>query len=60
MAKQRAKTSAKKDAQSRKMRDLPAKSLGVRKAASVKGGTKAAAGQEPYLKITLKDVLISG
>ena len=49
MVKQRAKTSAKKDTQSRKVSDLPAKSLGVRKAASVKGGSIVCrkAGEKP-------------
>jgi type VI protein secretion system component Hcp len=38
MANQRTKSSEKKDARSRKVRNLSAKPLGARKAASVKGG----------------------
>jgi len=38
MAKQSTKNSKSKDTRSRKMRDLPAKPVGARKAVSVKGG----------------------
>ncbi len=59
MAKQSTKSGEKKGTRSRKMRDLPAKSLGVRKAASVKGGRKAGGTQQEYIKITMQDVTVS-
>ena len=41
MAKTAKKSGEKNDTKSRKVRDLPAKSLGTRKAASVRGGKPA-------------------
>jgi len=52
MAKQLRKRGERKNENSRKMRDLPAKSLGTRKAASVKGGTPCVAGAH-YDKVVL-------
>ena len=59
MAKPLTKSSEKKDTQSRKMHDLPAKTLGAGKAALVKGGGKAKGTQQEeveFLKVTLTNV----
>ncbi len=50
MAKKSTKSGEKKDMRSRKMRDLPAKPVGRRKGASVKGGDISI----PYTKIEWK------
>jgi hypothetical protein len=60
MAKQPTKSGEKKDTRSRKLRDLPAKSLGARKAVSVRGGIKAGKDRTDYLVIKMNDVLVSG
>jgi hypothetical protein len=60
MAKQATKSSQRKDTRSRKVRDLPARPLGARKAASVGGGIKAGKERTDYLAIKMNDVIVSG
>jgi hypothetical protein len=60
MAKNSATSNEKKSTRSRKVRDLPAKPLGARKAASVRGGIKAGKDRTDYLVVKMNDVLVSG
>jgi hypothetical protein len=60
MAKQPTRGSEKRNTKSRKMRDLPAKSLGADKIASVKGGRKAGESKVDYIEIKMAEILVSG
>ena len=52
MAKQGQKSSKSRDTRSRKMRDLPAKPVGGRKAASVRGGGESKPVVQPTESVT--------
>jgi hypothetical protein len=43
----------------KKVKDLPAKTLGAKSARSVRGGRKAGKGQQEYLVVKMNDVLIT-
>jgi len=53
MAKQVQESSKSKDTRSRKMRDLPAKPVGGRKAASVRGGGESKPVGQPTQSLTI-------